>query len=155
MASIYTFRGEEGLLLVMRMKAVYIAFSDTTLMGASEHLVTASWEWKKLRFLIQSLMVWVGPSFFLVTGWNRAVIFYVFCLMTFSLSWSFVEREQAFLEAFLGLFLWVELLASSALIQKKENQGSSSLCCSLSPEVPTWSAFFFPFFRVFLCLFYK
>lgn len=90
-----------------------------------------------------------------------------FCISRLSLSWSFGEREQAFLWATASCFLfffclWLLMFVGVPFLQypvwniwsKKKPQGTHHLCSS-DPEVPSQPAFFLSTLRSCVCFIYN
>lgn len=117
----------------------------------------------EVPFLSQPLLTELGLQFslccYVVWPVHNNYCSKVFCVAKLPIL-DPLARDNILLK---GLFLSVPicvsvLLTSLALtlkyVRQKENPGDLPLCLSSRSKVSTWSAFFSPYFRVFLYLFY-
>lgn len=143
----------------MQVPDRFLAFSDTLTEVLGALLLSVRVEVQAF-FLPVVMWVWAGhspppppppPHCGVYLEWKGDCI-NIFCLRLPLLS-SFDQREQAFVEAFFYLHLFVFLGCQPLQFQvwdmrQKENRGNSPLCPSFCPEVPSQFAAFFPLFRL-------
>lgn len=116
-----------------------------------------SWGGQNSRLTTWPLLVWVWvkPVFLWYLAGTERLFSKFSVLLGLPLSWSFGEREKAFLGSLFHLWLGVSRLLNSPsklghMRQKENSRNSPSSCCSLGPEVPSFFDFFPSF--MFLCL---
>lgn len=136
------------------------SLTSPTSVGSLGWFVITLWGWKS-RFPSLPLMMWLGErlQFLLwyLTG-VKGLVSTSFCLTR--LPWSRVWQERAdFRWGFVVCSHWCFSFPACVVSclrcrRQKENSGNSPPCHSLSPKIPSQSAFFYPHFRLFLCLFY-
>lgn len=102
------------------------------------------------------LQVWRGC---LYGVWNKVELFQCFLSFWATLSWSFAQRREAFIEAFLictSWCLWIADFFSCCMFwiyEAKLKSKDLTACCSLGLKVPDLSVFSSSF-RLLLPLFY-
>lgn len=145
----------------MKVSALYLVFSESSLMRVFGCLVTVLWKWKS-RLSTCSLLVGVALQ---ITSPNVWVEYSIYCLEVFCFdrlpfSWS-LSRQSRFLSVLVSISgLQAHSAPRVGYTYKSERKRYSPPYHSLYCKISRWFAFFLPFslifvlyimFRIFSC----